>query len=241
MASWQEERVKALPDPPAKIGQRAFLHRLVIDYLDQICKDHQIVIKERKYSVVRPSSVAEVRAIWITEILTPGKKANHVFCWKNSYDKSVALALCAGLQLVESKTILITGEYYEVARRMAKNKTLDELRWFLREAISNMTVRSNALADYLFALAKIPLNEFDLKVILFDLIVRKIIMPKQFFAAYEAMKALKQPPTLCRLYLAFAGLLKDQSALSLTKRSGALFKYIAEHSMERPPWWKKEK
>lgn len=176
-----EAEVKAVVAPERTRSWNPMPHGTIIDALDMAVEKHGLAIKNKEYTLAANGN--KLFGSW--DIDSGKSDRNWAFGFRNSIDKSMALGMTAGTNILVCSNMCFSGEYIQF-RKHTGGLTMDELIWMADKAIEVTMQKSIEFDGWHQGLKEIELTSAQAKCFAFDCMQEGVFPPSKFKAYIEA-------------------------------------------------------
>ena len=176
-----EAEVKAVMAPERTRSWNPITHSTLIDALDVAARKHNLAIKSRNYSLA-----AEGNKMFGTWGIDSGSSdRDWAFGFRNSIDKSMAIGMTAGTNIIVCSNMCFSGDYIAF-RKHTGGLDLSELVWMADKAIEATMQKSIEFDNWHQGLKEVELSRDQAKCFAFDCMSTGVFTPSKFKAFIEA-------------------------------------------------------
>jgi len=178
-----EAEVRAVPEPEFTKTWHPIAHSKVIDALDLAVERHGLAVKSRHYTLAGDGS--KMFGTW--NIDSGHADRDWCFGFRNGMDKSMALGMTAGTNIIVCSNMCFSGDYIAF-RKHTSGLSMDHLVWMADQAIE-VTLRKSVDFDVWHqGLRGVELSPNLAKAFTFDCMHNGVFPPSKFKPFVEACK-----------------------------------------------------
>ena len=176
-----EAEVMAIEAPEYTDTWHPTSHAEVITALDKAVDGHGLAIKSKNYTVAADG--AKLFGTWAID--SGHSDRDWMFGFRNSTDKSMALGMTAGTNILVCANMCFSGDYIAF-RKHTSGLNRSQLTWMADKAIEVTIQKSIAFDDWHQDLKSVDLTANQAKAFTFDCMNKGIFAPSKFKAFIEA-------------------------------------------------------
>jgi len=177
-----EAEVKAVIEPEFTKTWHPISHAKVIDALDIAVENHGLAIKSKSYTLAADGN--KLFGTW--NIDSGHEDRDWAFGFRNAMDKSMALGMTAGTNIMVCSNMCFSGEYIAF-RKHTSGLNMDQLVWMADKAIETTMQKSMDFDDWHQGLKGRDMSKGNAgKAFAFDCMNKGIFAPSKFKAYIEA-------------------------------------------------------
>jgi len=167
-----ENVVKTLPQIDRTETWNPLSHTTVIEALEKATQANGVDVTDRSYSLARHGN--QMFGVW--HLAGNGNNGSElVMGFRNSLDKSLAVGICAGQNVLVCSNLLFYGDQFIEFRKHSGKFTNDELIEIAGRAIPQIQKKGDEFDQWLSVLAEIALPEPERKQLTYDAVVDGVV------------------------------------------------------------------
>lgn len=223
-----EDEVRAEPRPEFTSTWRPFSHADIIDAVQKACKDLDLSIVRKEYSIRRNSKMfASWEISAIAGVKANYKEMNFSIGLRNSIDKTHSVGFCAGKRVFVCDNLVFSGDFV-IFRKHTGQLELGEIEILAKESLEALIPRFKQLNQWHNRMKKIKLSD-EQASLLACAAMRKEILPASKYPQFHALyfdKDTKYTPTLHGFHGACTELMMSNSLLTIQWKNEQLNRFL---------------
>lgn len=224
------QEARAIDTPEWTRSWHPLAHRDVIDTVD-MCLDKQgIGVVDRKFETNKHGTKLFSSYVLDREYGEDEAKGKWMIGFRNSIDKSMAIGITAGTNVLVCSNMCFHGDYIEF-RKHTGHLTIEELEQLTQRAIVSMISRLYEMTTWQTGLRDFALAEPLRKQLTYDAMDSEAIAPSMF-AAFNEMYDVEQKihgDTLYTFHAAGTRTIRDKSLSNIAFRTANLNKVVTQY------------
>ena len=224
-----EAEVRAVEEPEFTKTWHPVSHAKVIDALDIAADKHGLAVKSKNYTLAGDGN--KMFGSW--NIDSGHSDRDWCFGFRNGLDKSMALGMTAGTNILVCANMCFSGDYIAF-RKHTSGLDMDHLVWMADKAIEVTLSKSIAFDGWHQNLKEIELVGDRAKAFTFDCMQKGVFPPSKFKAFVEATKEefrLSRERSLYTYHAGVTRLYKDSNLFNVAESTGKLVALCDEYAM----------
>jgi hypothetical protein len=212
--------LKAIPVPPATNSYIPIPHFDLIDLIEKQVKQSDLSIISKR---IDTSNLGARLFGTMTLESADDSKNQFMLGFRSSYDKSIAVGFCSGVNIIVCENMMFSGEYITF-RKHTSGLTYEELEALAFKAIEVLPSQKSEFEERLINYERQEVTTDIFKSVTYDLLYNKVFPPSQFrkyLTCYDE-EIKNYGKTLATIHNAATRLMRKESLITIAERTPRL-------------------
>ena len=228
-----ESQVLYVPEPEWTDTWHPISHAKVVGAVGLAVQDAGFEVVDKTYTLTG-KDYFNMFASWRLNIEEEG--ISYAVGMRNSMSKQFAVGMCSGTHIVVCSNMNFSGKYVEF-RKHTGGLDYEQLVEMAKRAFGKVLKQIEQMKDWLKELRERPINNIDIKLLTYDAMKSKLLLPTKFNDFVECLESeenVETSGTLFHFYNAFTRLIRDESLFAISHRSAKFTEFVDKWVVDHP-------